>query len=57
MATKIFETRKEALDACHEIKTKDPDKVIFMDQVRDGFILFDATNQRYVEDVIDPWLT
>ena len=54
---KTFETRKEALDRVHEIKTKHPERVIYMDQVRDGYVLFDATSQRYIEDEIDPWLT
>ena len=54
---KVFETRKAALDRLHEIKTKHPESVIYMDQVRDGFVLFDSTNQRYIEDEIDPWLT
>lgn len=54
---KIFETRREALDAVHELKSKDAARVIYMDQVRDGFVLFDGTNQRYIEEEIDPWLT
>jgi hypothetical protein len=54
---KIFETRKEALDTVHELKRKDANRVIYMDQVRDGFVIFDATNQRYIEEEIDPWLT
>lgn len=54
---KIFPTRKAAIDTLHAIKKKHPERVIYMDQVRDGFVLFDATNQRYIEDEIDPWLT
>lgn len=54
---KVFPTRKAAIDTLHAIKTKHPERVIYMDQVRDGFVLFDATNQRYIEDEIDPWLT
>ena len=54
---KIFETRESALDAVSTLKRADAQRVIYMDQVRDGFVLFDATNQRYIEDEIDPWLT
>lgn len=54
---KIFETRKEALDTVHELKRKDANRVIYMDQVRDGFVIFDATSQRYIEEEVDPWLT
>ena len=54
---KTFETRQQALDHLHAIKTKHPERVIYMDQVRDGFVLFDASNQRYIEDEVDPWLT
>lgn len=54
---KIFETRDKALDVVSELKRKDAKRVIYVDQVRDGFVVFDATNHRYVEEEIDPWLT
>ncbi len=54
---KIFETRDKALDVVSELKRKDAKRVIYVDQVRDGYVLFDGTNQRYIEEEIDPWLT